>query len=229
VSEPVVQPFYVRSRQNWAVGHERQRHVQALFAYGEPCIFTMLWKVEDYNAGLVALCPRCRVSGDTVWSKVESAYKQPVITNCTYCYGTTFEGGIRAQVLRPAIFSDTDEDERPSSYGVVHAEHATIETTEDFRVRNGDFVFRKDGSRWQLTNQQRLQVRTGYEQPTQRATSIGYARIEANREALTSVAYIIPPTADQLRALLTPSGNTPDYDIFPDVTPGPLIPTSEVE
>ena len=38
--EHSVQPYYVRQHQGWAVGNERQRHRQALFAFGEPVLFT---------------------------------------------------------------------------------------------------------------------------------------------------------------------------------------------
>lgn len=229
MTEPNVQPFYVRQRQDWAVGHVRQQHVQALFIAGEPAMFTLMWKVEDFEAGLVTRCTRCRQDPTSIEGRIQAVYQQPLTATCPVCYGTTFNGGIRAQIVRPAIFTDTDEDERKSGRGVVHQENASVETTEDFRARTGDYVFRRDGSRWQLSGATRMQVRTGYEHPTQAATSIGYARISASREDESSVAFIIPPTASALTTILNVTGPFPDVTTFPDVTHGPLIPASEVE
>lgn len=227
--EPNVQPFYVRQRQGWAIANERQRHVQALFTIGEPAMFTLMWKVEDFEAGLVTRCTRCRQDPDSIEGRIEAVYQQPLTATCPVCYGTTFEGGIRAQIIRPAIFTDTDEDERRSGRGVVRPENATVESTEDFRVRTGDFVFRHDGSRWQLGAPTRVQVRTGYEQPTQQATSIGYARIPANREDESSVAYVLPPTASQLTSILTQAGPFPNDMSQYETINGPLVPSTEVQ
>lgn len=227
--EPNVQPFYVRNRQNWAVAQERQRHVQALFMVGEPVIFTLMWKVEDFEAGLVDRCTRCRVDPTSIQGRIQAVYKQPLTATCPVCYGTTFGHGIRAQIIRPAIFTDSDEDERKGGRGVVHQENVSLESTEDFRARTGDYAFRQEGSRWQLSSPTRLQVRTGYEHPTQQTTSIGYARITATREDKSSVAYVIPPDIDTVKTVLTPSGTFPDDTSSFDTLNGPLIPPTEFE
>lgn len=224
-----IQPFYLRHRQNWAVSQERQRHTQALFTVGEPALFSLMWHVEDHEAGLVDWCSRCRQDPTTILGRVEAAYRQPLTSTCPQCYGTTFEGGFRAQVVRPAIFGDIDEDERKSARGVVHPEGTSLETTNDIRIRTGDYVFRGDGSRWQLGTPSRVQVRTGYEHPTQVATSIGYARVPVNREDESSVAYDLPPSLALLGDILATAALTfPAVNIYDDVL-SPLIPIDEAE
>ena len=228
--EHSVQPYYVRKRQDWAIANARQQHDQALLWYGEPALFTLMWKVEDYQAGLVTKCPRCSQDPTSIEGRVQAAYKQPLTARCPVCYGTTFSGGVRAQIIRPAIFTDVDEDETKSPRGVVHAENVTIETTDDFRSRSGDFVFRRDGSRWQLGRPRRVQLRTGYEHPTQLSTSLGYASIPGSREAQTSAAYDLPPETNSLAVLLDNSDSSfPDDNSPYEVINGPLIPDQEFE
>lgn len=232
MSEPIlesVQPYYLRRTQNWAIDNVRQQHEQALYSYGEPVLFTLLWKVEDHEAGLVDYCSRCHgATTGSVEQMIESAYQQPLNARCPVCFGTLFEGGIRAQIVQPAIVTDADEDERPSPRGVVRPESITVETTDIFRSRSGDLMFRRDGSRWQLGAPRRTQLRTGYAHPTQTATSVGYGSIPASREDEASVAYDIPPTASQLATILdvtSPFPQVPPYQVLN----GPLIPPTEVE
>lgn len=226
-TQPNHQPYYVRQTQDWAVAQERQRHQQALYQVGEPVLFALLWRQEDFDAGLVGHCPRCRQIDGSLNARIENVYKQALTTLCPYCFGTTFNGGIRAKIIRPAIFTDTDEDERRTARGVVHPESTTVESTDDFRSRSGDFVFRQDGSRWQLGTPARLQVRTGFAHPTQQDASIGYTRIPASREDKSSVAYQIPPNRDELMVWLTPPQHWPAQPN--DMLNGPLIPGTEIQ
>lgn len=196
------QPYYVRQKQDWAVQQERQRHIQAIYQVGEPALFVLMWKVEDFEAGLVTPCPRCRPETGDVDARVAAIYQQPQTAKCPFCFGTTYEGGVRAKIVRPAIFTDADEDERKSARGVTHAEPLMVETVDDFRSRTGDYVFRRDGSRWQLGHPARDMLRTGYEHPTQAGMSLGYARIPASREDASSVVFDIPPIASELAAIL---------------------------
>lgn len=196
------QPYYVRQTQDWAVQQERQRHIQAIYQVGEPALFVLMWKVEDFEAGLVTPCPRCRAEDQSVDARVAGIYQQPQTARCPFCFGTTFNGGVRAKIVRPAIFTDADEDERKSARGVTHGENTMVETTDDFRSRTGDYVLRRNGSRWQLGHPQRDQLRTGYKHPTQSSSSLGYARIPASREDKASVVFEIPPIDSELAAIL---------------------------
>lgn len=218
------QPFYVRANQDWAVVQERYRHDQAMYTIGEPAMFTLMWKLEDFNAGLVTRCSRCYGTAGTLDSRITSVYAQPTQNKCPVCYGTTFQGGIRAQIVRPTVFSDTDDVEQKSVRGVTHPQNTIVESTSDFRARSGDYVFRIDGSRWQLATPERVTLRTGYGHPGQTEDTLGYARAQASLEDPNTVAYLIPPTltSDLVTALSAPS-RYPSTS-FTDVINGPLIP-----
>lgn len=217
-------PFYVRERKDWAVDQERYRHDQGLWQVGELAMFVLMWKVEDQQNGYVRRCPRCYDNADDLTARASKIYNQPTQNQCPMCYGTTFEGGIRAKLIRPAIFTDSDDQERLDEHGTNYPQSLSVETTSDFRYRNNDYVFRADGSRWQLAAPQRVTLRTGFGHPTQAADSMGYATAMATLEDKTSVAWKIPPNIDDLRSILAAPSRYPVAQT--DIVNGPLIPTA---
>lgn len=213
-------PFYVRETQNWAIDQERYRHDQALWTLGESAMFVLMWHVEDHQRGYVRRCPRCYEN--PTLSDAAKIYNQPTQNECPMCYGTSFEGGIRAKIIRPAIFTDSDDQERLDRRGATHPQSVSVETTSDFRYRNNDYVFRADGSRWQLAAPQRVMVRTGFGHPSQADASMGYAPTMATLEDRTSVAWKIPPNEDDLRLILSAPSRYPVSQT--DLVNGDLIP-----
>ncbi len=223
-----VQPYYVRDTQPWSVDQERQRHNQALLQAGEYAMFALMWHLQDHLAGLVDRCPTCTGAPGSRDSIIQDAYQQPKKNRCPDCFGTTFEGGYRALIVRPAIFSDTDESESMQARGVVNPNDVNVESTTDFRVRNNDYVFRADGDRYQLGAPTRVQLRTGFGQVTQTNAAIGYSHSRASYEdPNASVAYDIPPTREVLRDLLTRGARVPEDFSSIEVIRGPLIPAGE--
>jgi hypothetical protein len=221
-----VQPYHRRQFENWAVEQERQRHLDAIYRLGEHTMFVLMWSPIDAAAGLVNRCPRCNGASNSIASRVGAVYQQPSINKCPVCFGTDFEGGYRAKIVRPALWADNDETEKLDRRGIVHPEAVTIESTWDFRMRQGDYIFRADGSRWRASDSpHRVTLRTGFLHPGQKDTSITYNRVPARYEEKDTVAYMIPPTdADTLHALLTNPGYFPqDFSASEDIR-GPLIP-----
>lgn len=214
------QPYYVRERQTWAVDQEHLRHNQALYMVGEWAMFCLLWHMRDHTAGLVQRCPTCFLSR----GKTAEAYGQSDRTNCPNCFGTTFEGGYKALIVRPTIFSDSDESEQRNARGVVNPQDLNLESTTDFRVRTGDYVFRSTGDRYFLRVPQRITVRTGFGTPHQSQAAIGYNHARASLEDRTSVAYLIPPSAQDLENILSMSDYYPiDFTPYEQIR-GDLIP-----
>lgn len=220
-----VVPYYVRETQPWAIEQERRRHQQALWYFGEPTMFCLLWHLEDFQSNLVERCPLCYESQGAV----AEVYGQASDAKCPSCFGTTFEGGFKALIVRPAIFSDSDESETRHSRGVVHPNDLTIESTPDFRIRSGDYCFRITGDRFYLRVPERVTLRTGFAPPTQHDAAIGYNHANAAQEDPSSVAYLIPPFGDELGSILGHVSRIPrDWGTF-EVVRAPLIPNEDLQ
>lgn len=214
-----VQPYYVRETQPWAVQQENQRHDQALYTVGEYAMFVLMWHNFDFEAGLVQRCTRCYVSV----GKIAEVYKQPSKNRCLDCFGTTYEGGYKARIIRPAIFSDTNEEEQTDRRGKIHPQVASIESTSDFRIRRGDFAFRADGTRWWLRGAEVVRLRSGFGYPSQANSGLNINISQANLEDDDTVAYEIPPTAAELLVILSlPVRQPADFAAFEDIR-APLI------
>lgn len=216
-----VYPYYIRESQAWAVEQERRRHNQALWMVGETTMFALMWHIEDFQEGLVERCRTCYDSQGAI----ADVYGQSDQNKCLDCFGTTFDGGFKAIIIRPAIFSDTDEGETFHGRGVIHPNDLAIESTPDFRVRNGDYCFRATGERYYLRVPERITLRTGYGLPTQQDMAIGYNHSNAQVEDPTAVSYLIPPPQDEVNSLLRRASRIPrDWSSFETIR-APLIPT----
>lgn len=216
-------PYYIRKTQDWAVGQERMRHMQALYTVGEWCAFVLMWHLDDFEKGLVKRCPTCYTSRN----RTAEVYGQGDQNKCRDCFGTTFEGGYRAIIIRPAIFADADDQEIFERRGVVRSRELTVETTPDFRIQNGDYVFRADNARFRLRAPQRVTLRTGFAHPWQQTSSLTYNHPRAAIEDPDAVCYLLPPSKESLRGLLSVSTQAPvDFSGF-EVIRAPLIPADE--
>lgn len=155
---------------------------------------------------------------------IAEAYGQGDQYKCPECFGTTFEGGYKAIIVRPTIFSDFDKDLKDHSRGKVYSDEVDIESTADFRIRTGDYCIRGNGDRFYLRVPQRVTLRTGFGVPWQTTDAITYTHARAVIEDPTDVSYIIPPDNDRARDILLqasryPLNQTPYEDIR-----APLIP-----
>lgn len=226
-----IQPYYLRRTQNWAIQNERQKHLQALYLYGEWTMFILMWHIEDLNNGLVQHCARCYGTGTvapTREQRASAAYGNVSENKCPVCFGTTFEGGYKAIIVRPAIFGDADENQQYQARGVTNPGDLDMESTPDFRVRTGDYSFRSTGDRYYLKVPDRITLRTGFATPYQRLDAIGYNHAKATIADPTSVAYEIPPTPEDLSTILNRSTSYQpiDFSAF-EVIKSPLIPVAE--
>jgi hypothetical protein len=211
-------PYYVRAQQDWSVQQEIIRHDQALYSVGENAMFVLMWTVRDFEDGLVGYCATCSTDA------ISMAYRQPTQNRCPDCFGTRYEGGYRALIVRPAIFQDTDDNQQFSARGVSDQAETTIESTSDFRVHAGDYVLRATGERYRLRVPTRTTIRTGFGTAFQRTTEISYAMGSAALEDEASVAYTIPPHTSDLITILTRSGPTPVSFSDVEVIRAPLVP-----
>jgi len=205
--------------QAYAIDQERYRHDGALDRYGEYSLFVLLWRVADFKAGLVVRCPTCY----TAYGKAAEVYQQAPKRECADCFGTTFQGGVKAKVVRTSIWDVNEEEDREAARGEVTVQTATVQSTSDFRLRKGDYVLRADGTRWQARSLGGNALRTGFWHP-ERRTEVGFNYASVTREDASSVAYTIAPTDPVTIATLDVSGARYPVDFTSlEVINGPLV------
>lgn len=206
--------------QEYALAIQRANQAQALASYGEYSMFVLMWKNEDFRAGLVGRCTECMEAGD----KIAEAYGQADQERCATCFGTTYEGGFKARIVRPALWTLQDVENREEARrGVELVRTARVQSSSDFRLRTGDYIFRSSGERWRVQGIDSDSIKTGFHRGAKDRTRIGYNLGTVVREHEASVAYIIPPTNEQLEALDVWDIRVPQkYDDLEEIR-GPLI------
>lgn len=180
------QPFFGYPTQQWGGALIENSHTEALYAYGEFALFTLMWRVEDFEAGLVGRCPTCYL-GD----RGAAVFQQSPLIKCPDCYGTTFEGGFRAQIIRPAIIVHSSPTDDATIRGDLNIDNINMETSTDFVMHHGDYVFREDGDRYQTSEKQEDSVHDGFSVMDSQSPYVANIA-EAKLEDPTSVAYTIP-------------------------------------
>lgn len=216
------QPYVLPDAQDFAIEQEVIRHNQALYMYGEYAILVMLWHAEDHKAGLVERCPECYVA----YGAVAKAFGQSARSDCPACFGTTFEGGYRAKVVRPIMFTITaDNAVEPGARGEHYPQVASIQIPSDVRVRDNDIVIRSDNGRWRVDGALYNPLASGFRHMSISNGTVGYQFAPVRREDETTPAYVIDPTDPaEVRALLDAQypRRPLDYSDFDDVR-GPLV------
>lgn len=214
------QPHWQKQREDWANDQERRHHDEALYRFGENAIFVLLWTERDLKAGLVGRCERCVLA----YGKIGETFKQPAERKCPDCFGTTYEGGYRARIVRPALIVDTESTRTSARRGVVYPEQTTAQSTSDFRVEAGDYMIQGDNTRWRIGDLSTTQIHTGFATGDDALLAPGFAFGRVQRVDETDVAYLIPPTALEEVAVINVRGaHLPGA--FPDIEDirGPLI------
>jgi hypothetical protein len=212
------QPYRPADHQYWGSALVEDQHVEALYMWGELAVYTLMWRPIDHEQGLVDRCPRCF---DGAMSRQARAFGQATESECPECYGTTFEDGFRAQIIRPTIFADRNSEMRDESRGTVVSDTIMVDTTGDFTMHKGDYIFRYDNTRWQVEEKREAVVRPGFGPPQHVDSFAGTTT--ARRDDQTTVSFKIPPTDPIiLRDVLGTYGGAilPDLDLFTVVRPG---------
>lgn len=221
--------FHLPQRQPWARQHERKSHEEALNAFGEYALFVLMWDIQDHEAGRVERCPRCSSIGGTTTTNagvIFETFKAPVEDRCPVCFGTTFEGGWKAKLIRPSLWDYTEEKWDKTARGYVTNNVGSVQSTADFFMTDGDYAFRADGTRWQVTGAQNSRIVDGFGHPSRADNNLGINYSNAVREDPSAVAYTIPPTTrTELTAMLdrVAKHQPLDYRSFDQIR-GPILP-----
>jgi hypothetical protein len=188
--------------QRYALDQERQRHIEALYRVGEYAMFVLMWNLRDYEKGQVGRCPTCWGGSGSIKERTAQVYKQAEREKCPDCYGTTFEGGWKAKIIRPSMWDFGEDLDGPGRRGLTVSATAAVQSTHDFQMRTGDFILRGDGVRWRVSSMSAVHLRVGYETPLSDRNIIAFNFGQAAREDESSVAYTLTPSTDDLRTIL---------------------------
>lgn len=172
----------------WEIENERTRHDQALYRFGEYGIFVLMWTLQDFEAHLVGRCKTCYIPEEPL----SDTWKQAAYYKCPDCLGTTFEGGYKAILVRPSLWTWDEPKLQQDKRGVVNVNVATVQTTADFRMQPKDYVIRGDGSRWQVQTMEGTHLETGFgtQSGIWDATQFTYTNV--TREDESSPIYLLP-------------------------------------
>lgn len=142
----------------YAIAQEKLRHYDALTWYGEMTAWILLWSERDFEAGLVERCSRCYIP----LGAIADTYKQVPEQKCSNCYGTTFEGGVRAIVYRPGLWDQVRAKQEDAARGHILVQRARINIPSDIEARDNDIAVRADGTRWKLEQPLNQGIVTGF-------------------------------------------------------------------
>lgn len=208
--------FHRPDKQGYALQQARDRHTEVLFRRGEYALFILMWDVSDFERGLVGRCPTCVnvYSADTV----NAFGGQPAKDNCIDCFGTGFEGGWKAQIVRPALWDSSVEPEQYEERRGTHQRQTlAVQSTFDFRLNKGDFIVRKDGTRWYA----RAPLKSGLSTGFGGTDALGFNHTAVTLEAPDSVAFLIPPSNGFILPMLQITGHDPvDFSVVEEIKPG---------
>ena len=183
------QQFWLPDVMMWTIQQERVRHNESLWHLGELSVFVLMWTINDFEANLVARCSTCYLA----LGVIADTYKQPSQDKCPDCFGTTFEGGYKAILVRPALWQWAEQVISQDKRGDVETSQGSVNTTGDFKCQPKDYVFRSDGQRFKIQGVDAERLVTGFGIQSHTATSIGYT-YQVVRANPSDPCYLIPPT-----------------------------------
>jgi hypothetical protein len=187
--------YVVPDVKSWELENERFRHDQALYRYGEYAIFVSMWTMQDFTAGLVSRCSTCFAPQGAI----EDTWQQPAYFKCPNCLGTSFEGGYKAVLVRPSLWSWNEPVLQQVARGVINTDVATVQTTSDFRLEPKDYIIRGDGSRWQAQEVSGDHLDTGFGTQSGIWNATAFIYNNVTREDESSPIYLLPITEDYIQ------------------------------
>lgn len=114
--------------EDYAVAQLRRDVRDSLIMAGEECIVLQLYHAGDADA---LPCPQC---GDDVYKSAEH--------DCTSCFGTMFDGGVRVATRSWALFTDHEVSEQLGPRGVYRPDQRHIQTEAFPWLNEHDVVVR---------------------------------------------------------------------------------------
>jgi hypothetical protein len=141
--------FVVKQREIWSEIDLQRFHDETLQTFGEQCVVRLLWRAEDFTAGLVGRCIVCQDSESptnpdvSVQQRVAKVYGQSGNTYCPNCYGTSFNGGfIPIAYHLFMLAADTPDKRNNQVVGQFWNQNPRVQFSWFPQIRQGDLVAR---------------------------------------------------------------------------------------
>lgn len=115
----------------WAIAHLRQAVRDSLMSHGEECIALAMYHVMQ-DQDTARRCPDC----------YDEVYSNNNRSDCTRCYGTSFDGGVKIAARTWGLFSGADNDETFRRDGVWGNETRQLQIENAPKLEQHDYVVR---------------------------------------------------------------------------------------
>lgn len=175
----------IRVPENYAVSFGYANIKQTYQAIGEELILLRMYHVNTDSQTQ----PRCGVCYDDV-------YKNNEDPNCPYCYGTTFQGGVKEAWRAWGIVDDQNEDEKISKTGVWQNETHQVQTEAHPQLNQNDYMIRI--KEWDTNRQEPLEIGSYYKigpvDPVSVRTGNRFGQTNQDRIAQKFQASLLPRT-----------------------------------
>jgi len=213
-------PPPVQHPQDFAMQTLAYSHDESLYIWGEYTMFILRWTVRDFEQGYVDRCSFCYLA----YGEISEAYGQSSQAKCPECFGTTFTGGFRAKVFRPALWQPvTDRDNDQGRRGTEVTAITNLQTVSDIILRHGDVACRADGHRFRIEEPDSDIPHTGFADGSVRPEWPGMVATRVVLEDESSAWYMVPPTAAEMELILrVPGARTPVDMTAYEIIRGPL-------
>lgn len=129
----------IRLPQPYANNHVSMQNMEALQTVGEQVIYLSMFHV-NIDGDSVPRCTDC----------YDEDYNQQDQFRCPTCYGTTYEGGVKAACRAWAIVGDAQNIEDFSKQGVFNKERVTAQLEITPVTMSNDYIIRV--TKWSNTN-----------------------------------------------------------------------------
>ncbi len=175
----------LRVPQQFAVNFAYNNVKHVMQTMGEEVIALKMYHVNDDEETQ----PRCGICYDDVYQNNNSA-------TCAYCYGTTFQGGVKEVWRIWAVFSDQTEDVKKDKTGYWQNENHNLQMEGYPALQMDDYVIRVKA--WDSFKQAPLELgkyyRLGAVRPISVRTGIRFGGTNWDRVGQKTEAFVLPKT-----------------------------------
>lgn len=176
-------PNVLRVPEDWSVNAAYANVKQTYQTLGEEFIALRMYHVNT-DEGVQPRCTHC----------YDDIYNQNDNSLCEFCYGTTFEGGVKEVWRIWGVFADQDQDEEKLKTGVWQNEDHQAQFEPHPDLNQNDYVRRV--KKWDSSKQKPTELgayfRLGVVAPVTIRTGARYGQTDEDRIAQKAKVFLMP-------------------------------------